>query len=419
MTIDLKKIKSITRKTRTETTLLEDRYLLSLAWDLMQEKDSDGQSRGTLPYTLKSINMFQTACKNNPENIRITHHLAIAYHAYAWDLETQNDPRAAKFWRLALEFWRKIISSGQFWREMAAKMIKCDSEISEDKAQKHIAKIRKNLYENLLDIHVAFIAYYHECGNMNRAAVHVDIVNAAQIPPAVSLRLVRQVYDDMTRSMPESINAGDYDSALETIQAFLKMFPEHIEGLCAYIDVAKNWLHSCSYIDDWDQIVSITKKIRPFSIKLTTHVDFANNPTAKIGLADMVKEIFYHSFDRNNSLLPDNGDRISIVNRDLAMDSFLLAIDFGRIAYASAPSGHEITKMLPVFLRNYVFCLGLKVGDVMESAGTTSKDILLSILTDLLESAIQYTEESLSYEYDENASQELDKYKELLNSLQF
>ena len=418
MSIDSKKLKLLVNKVRIEKAQLEEKYLLSLAWDLLQEKDEDGLSKGALPYTLKAINALRTAYRNNPDSIGIAHHLAISYHAYAWDLEIANDSRAEKFWRLALEFWRKVISSGQFWRDMQSKMIECDNEISEDTARKHVENIRKNLYENLLDIHVGFITYYHECGCMDRASIHVTIVNTAQIPPAVSYRLMKQVYGEMTRSLPESLNAGDYISALKTVESFHDMFPGHIESLVTYMEIAKKWLHSCSYMDNWNTIVDITKSIKPYTEKLILHDDFSSDPTARIGLADMVKEIFYHSFDRTQSLLPQENSEITVANRDAAMDSFMLAIEFGRIAYPSAPNGHEITKMLPVFLRNYVFCIDLKFSELIESKTLADNSILSSVSCDLLEEAIKYMEESLSYEYNERASQELEQYKELLGLLQ-
>jgi hypothetical protein len=418
MTIDAKKIKSLTRKIRIEMASIEDKSLRNFAWELLQDKDDDGQSRGSLPYTLKAIDAMQAAYRANRESIKIVHHLAISYHAYAWDLEIKNDPQAAKYWRLALEFWRKIISSGQFWREMCVKMLKYDSEISEAKAQKHIDAIRKDLYENLLDIHVAFISHYHECGCMDRATVHVDIVNTARIPPAVSLRLVKQVYEEMTRSMPESLNAKDYQSALATVQNFLDLFPEHIKGLISYMEIGKNWLDSCSYVDDWDEIINISTRIKPFTMRLISHDEYDFSPTARMELADMVKEIFYHCHDRTSSLLPNDNKDITVKNRDIAIDVFQFAIDFGRITYSSAPTGHEIKKLLPAFLRNYTFCIDLKMTEIFESKPDLNDDIVRETLIDLVEIGIRYLEESLSYVDNDKASEELKQYNSLLITLQ-
>src|ERR1044071_9388014 len=71
---------------------------LAKAWNALLERDAEGTVRGALPYTDQAIESFAEAHRRNPDDIGIVHHLAIAHHARAWDMELQGDPNAESEW---------------------------------------------------------------------------------------------------------------------------------------------------------------------------------------------------------------------------------------------------------------------------------------------------------------------------------
>jgi len=98
----------------------------SNAWESLQERDPEGNARGSLPYSARAIDEFAEAHQQNPEDIAVLHHLAIAHHARAWDFELVGDPRAPREWEEALGYWRAVSSSREFWAAMEAKLRSCE-----------------------------------------------------------------------------------------------------------------------------------------------------------------------------------------------------------------------------------------------------------------------------------------------------
>ena len=167
------------------------------AWELLQERDADGNAKGPLPYTNQALDELTAAHERNPEDAGVVHHLAIAHHARAWDLELQGDLAAVAEWENALGYWRMVASSGQgFWAGWEAKLAACDPNARPGL----LRQVRRELLEYLLDIHVDFVRYYCEADTPDRATAHVQIVRRAEIPPAVKKRLVEKVFKAMIES---------------------------------------------------------------------------------------------------------------------------------------------------------------------------------------------------------------------------
>jgi uncharacterized cupin superfamily protein len=96
------------------------------AWAALQEKDAEGNPRGALPFSARAIEEFAAAHRQNPDDIGVVHHLAIAHHARAWDLELAGDQGAAAEWEEALGCWRAIAHSREFWAAMEGKLHACE-----------------------------------------------------------------------------------------------------------------------------------------------------------------------------------------------------------------------------------------------------------------------------------------------------
>ena len=87
MTEAKNKIQGLIRDSRQAVREFSRRMHLVKAWELLQERDNDGNPKGPLPYTDEAISEFYAAYSCNRDDIVVIHHLAIAHHARAWDRE--------------------------------------------------------------------------------------------------------------------------------------------------------------------------------------------------------------------------------------------------------------------------------------------------------------------------------------------
>src|SRR5436309_842417 len=87
---------------------------LAAAWEALHERAAEDNLRGPLPYSNRALAELALAHEQFPDDAGVAHHLAIAHHARAWDLEIQGDPGAAQAWELALGYWRTVAASADF-----------------------------------------------------------------------------------------------------------------------------------------------------------------------------------------------------------------------------------------------------------------------------------------------------------------
>src|SRR5262245_24620053 len=105
----------LVRDTRAVLRDARRRRPLTEGWESLQERGADGRPSGARPYTPGALRSFQRGALEDPSDVRFAHHLAIAHHALAWDLELAGDPRAAEEWARALGHWRSVAASREFW----------------------------------------------------------------------------------------------------------------------------------------------------------------------------------------------------------------------------------------------------------------------------------------------------------------
>src|SRR5690348_10849712 len=96
------------------------------AWEALQERDAEGQPRGARPYADVALAELLEAHAHDPEDIGVVHHLAIAYHARAWDWELAGDRRATDEWERALNHWHTVAVAREFWDGLKEKLRTCD-----------------------------------------------------------------------------------------------------------------------------------------------------------------------------------------------------------------------------------------------------------------------------------------------------
>src|SRR3954462_15198289 len=172
MSLPQREVRELVRDARAAIQEMSARSHLAKAWGSLQERDIDGNALWALPYTESALAEFEATHRREPDDVGIVHHLAIIHHARAWDLELHNDAQAADAWKTALDYWQVLASSGEFPTGLEAKLLTCDPNA--DPAL--LAEVLRDLPENLIDVHVAFVRHYSELGEEARARTHVDLI---------------------------------------------------------------------------------------------------------------------------------------------------------------------------------------------------------------------------------------------------
>jgi hypothetical protein len=356
------------------------RALVCQAWDLLQERSEEGQVNGPLPYTGTALPPLLAAHAGDREDIGIIHHLAITHHARAWDLELAGDPTAATYWQQALGYWRVVSTSAEFWSGLDRRFTACaaEGEVSP------LPDLRKHLLEHLLEVHVDFVRRYGESseaawtgGAKDRASIHVEIVRRARIPLAVRRLLIQKIFEDMTASVPVAKVQGDYASALLRVERFLDLVDppgvnagraddigDHLGGLRLHAEISGDWVSGRSYKDDWDLIVGLSERSRPYAERLLSHPDLASDPQAWPAVEAMAQAFGRHANSRGstyfNDDLPGEGAK-----------AFEIGISWGRLVIGRCSAASDVRNALGVCLLGHSACLGSQIQDIQ------SRDIRL------------------------------------------
>lgn len=371
-----------------------ERSRVAKAWDMLQERDDQGAAKGPLPYNDEAIGEFEQALESAPDDVGLLHHLAIAHHARAWDLELRDDPsaadEAAKEWETALGHWRSLVSSPDFWEGLRAKVL-ADAP---DSAEDPVAEARDSLFENLLDIHVHFVRHYFALGKPELAVRHVEIVRKARIAPALRKRLVDKLFDCMTASVPAACAAGTPGQALGTLEHFLALFPDHLPALRMYAEICKEVLSGMSYRDAWESIVALAERAAPHVRRLSKHPDAETQPLARTALAELAGEMALRGYDRGNNFASRAKKHgLSEPERLDAMDGFERAAEWARLGVPHSASGALVRQILPAALNAHAWLLQMVVVEVER----TERDVRLRLRTisPILKQAVAELEEAV------------------------
>ena len=342
-------------------------------WQALQERDQDGQPKGPLPYTDTAIAEFLQAYEHNPEDPQIRHHLAICFHARAWDLELHGDPKAEKEWERALGFWRSVITSPAFWKQLKQKLAACDP----DADPTILNRMRDDLYEHLLDIHVDFIRHYFETRAPDRAVAHVRLIHRSRIPPAVRARLADKVFDAMTVNVPQLRAMQEFKEALALIDRFLTLFETHVQALRMHAEICKDLVSQLSYMDDWDDIRALADRAEPHAVRLAAHERISSTPLAKTALEELAMELMMKGMDHANlhvSQMPK--DYFSTKKYDAAENAFEFAARWGWFALPASSSGSGFKPILAGVINSHaVLCYNCEIPHVQRS-GLSNADKL-------------------------------------------
>ena len=385
--IDVLKLVSTARAAVSEARA---RIHLARAWDALQERDAEGQPRGARPYADEALAELLQAHAHDPEDIGVVHHLAIAYHARAWDWELAGDTRATDEWERALNHWHTVVVTREFWGGLKEKLRSCDDSAD----PQLLTEVRASLLEHLLDVHVDFVRHYCESTAPDRANAHVEIVRRARIPPAVKKRLVEKVYEAMTGGVSEARARQEHASALGTLERFLALFPNHLPALRQHAEATREWLACLSYLDDWDEVLAVSARAEPHARRLASHAELSSAPLAQAALEELAFELLLKGDDRHDSCAAESAAGGGALRRDEARTVCEFGLRWGRLAFPISLADSRIKKLAARSMNSLALSLYEEWEEVAES--DTDYNTKLVAMIDLLRPATTLAEEALT-----------------------
>lgn len=399
MTEAKNKIQGLIRDSRQAVREFSRRMHLVKAWELLQERDNDGNPKGPLPYTDGAISEFYAAYSCNRDDIDVIHHLAIAHHARAWDRELGGElEKAAQDWEKALEFWYTLGRSGIFRTRMEKKLIACD----ENADPAFIDGLSRNLIDNLVDIHVDFICFYYQGNHPENVETHLRIVQRAQIAPAKKKKLVDKVYNALTESLIQATAGGSYSPALDRIDYFLTLFPDYLPALRKYTELCREWISHLSILDNWKEVLTIINRAEPRARAMAEHEDFLVGPLEQTALSDLAEKVIVCIYDKSTSFFSGYDHKYpSVVKRDGAIDELCVGINWGRFSYSHCPSESDVIEIFPHILAGRAALLLYKARDVIKDQNhekdsiQTALDLYRRSIEDLAEAVEMVPEEDV------------------------
>lgn len=253
-----------------------------LAWQQLHLTDHDGLDKAQ-QYTPEALAILEKAYELNEVDDEVIHHLAVAYHALAWDLELRQSDMASEAWKKALFYWRKLQSYSPFWQNLYTKGEMLGAEFQRG----IIEAFREKLVQYLLEIHVNFIRHYYELKSIDQASRHVQLIKEARLPPAARRELEILTYEAMTSTLPNVVAEGRFDSALTMLDGFLSLFSAYLPALQTYLEVTKKWIDQLSPAEHWSEILNLDKRVLPWWETLNSSTHLSAYPLAKVVLNDL------------------------------------------------------------------------------------------------------------------------------------
>jgi hypothetical protein len=183
----------------------------------------DGERRA---WTEEAEAIWRSAGRNRRTG---AHHLAVLFHARAYELEVTESPDAARYWREALDCWAEVHRDDTFWSELELTLPE-RMGVAVDPAI--VAEARRRLPADLLQVHVDLVLTYQHLAP-ERAREHLRILRSAQFDPAHTEGNPVDRY--RTQLLQPTV-----DKVLADLEA--SQWQEAIDRLRSWVDESDLWL---------------------------------------------------------------------------------------------------------------------------------------------------------------------------------
>jgi tetratricopeptide (TPR) repeat protein len=257
-----------------------------IAWHQLKQTDSNGIVTISA-YTIEALQTLETAYQTSENDLDLLHHLAIAQHAYAWDLELAGEThKASEAWSKALFYWRKLHASDRFWNRFYTKGEQLKNFTTNFDIEA-VKEFRLNLVHYLLEIHADFISHYYALGERNQAIRHVELIRKAPLSPKDRKKLEPLIFNSLIASKSTMLADGKYQAVLDLLDNCLSLIPAFPPALIEYLKTARRYFDPMSPSKPLTHMENLDQRVKLRWEELSQSEQLAQFPLGKSTLADL------------------------------------------------------------------------------------------------------------------------------------
>ncbi|MBC9727903.1 hypothetical protein [Streptomyces sp. TRM68367] len=191
------------------------------------------------PWTRAAIRLWEREYAHGIEvDIEVVHHLAIAHHACAYDLEAAGDDAAFGHFEQALRYWATLYGETDFWRRMHQRL---DDAMGVPVPDEVVAQTRTRLPYNLLEPHLTLAARLR-LTDPGRARRHVRLVTGCAFPDAIVAEAREGLVRDVLDGVPAAVAEGRFAETIGVLESWLLLDPDSHGLLRALLFTSRSWV---------------------------------------------------------------------------------------------------------------------------------------------------------------------------------
>ncbi|NUR00943.1 MAG: hypothetical protein HOY79_31770 [Streptomyces sp.] len=187
------------------------------------------------PWTLTAIRLWE---REDGDDIEVVHHLAIAHHARAYDLEAAGDDDAFGHFEKALGHWATLYGRPDFWRRTHERLSEAMGVPVRDEV---VAEVRTRLPHNLLEPHLTLAARLR-LTDPGRARRHMRLVTGSAFPDATVAEARDALVRDVLDGVPAAVAEGRFAETIDVLESWLLLDPDNHDLLRALLFTSRSWV---------------------------------------------------------------------------------------------------------------------------------------------------------------------------------
>ncbi|WP_062992970.1 hypothetical protein [Nocardia anaemiae] len=155
------------------------------------------------------------------------HHLAIAEHARAYQLEIAGDDGAFESWRQGHAAWARVWADDRFWERLRTRLKAVAADSTPEEVARVVGEARGELPAQVLEPHVTRVQELRR-DQLPRARAHLDLIRTAPFAPADIARARGRLAREAGVQIRRLSREGQHDRALHEAQAWIEIDPDNI-----------------------------------------------------------------------------------------------------------------------------------------------------------------------------------------------
>ncbi|WP_067699281.1 hypothetical protein [Nocardia jejuensis] len=155
------------------------------------------------------------------------HHLAVATHARAYQLEIAGEDTAFEQWRLALGYWARLQTDDAYWERLGAHIAAVTPDALPEEIERAVVEARAELPGQVLEPHVTRVQELRR-DQLDRAREHLDLIRHSEFAAADVGRARARLAREAGAQIRRLIRENNLDRALAEVQAWIEIDSDNI-----------------------------------------------------------------------------------------------------------------------------------------------------------------------------------------------